>query len=642
MHLGVKKLVFFFASALPLFLSVVSAVSIGCGGSKEDNSPGYSVRGVVTYKRLPLVTDDDGRPIGLASLDDAEALTFRPLRGAVVRAVWQKMETMPDGSEKPVWMTGGAVATNSDGYYSINLKGLVGADALPVYVELLSTFSFYAADGTLYTIRVIADPAGINSDVPQADKHLYSLRKGLDGSEGDPMPAFPKEGETTLNFEIDLDTKWWIGHTNVKYADQADLETDGTGSRVAAIIDAAYRTSMSLGNPTPGGALDLHYRRGVTEPFGTYVEYDLERSVTAPDATGLNFVGSVRGGPECDDAWDEGALLSMMARNALRSTGIPGKFQFPPKKFPGLDPRNQWLASNLQPTMAMAEGLPDAMAAIALRTPYITAASGTEVRDIRDVRGLPHDIYSGPAIAAFAWELALKASGVESPGTPETWRGIEPLLMGYFYSLAYETASGEDGGSPTRRDVPSLLRQLRLMTLMYSEALTDEAVARLAEPFFGEGIWPRPEEGPLSRFMIDGGTDPDSPIPAFTFGMSDAVLDADEGGGRFSNLTAKENLVAKLALSRDTAYWLSVEPDPPLPAGASIEARMVECWYDEDDQAILERSPRQFFFASHLDRQRVALRRTSDGFHYLFYLSLKSPATRVPDTQIRVRLDPAY
>jgi hypothetical protein len=241
--------------------------------------------------------------------------------------------------------------------------------------------------------------------------------------------------------------------------------------------------------------------------------------------------------------------------------------------------------------------------------------------------------------------LALKRSGIEPPGSPEEWRGIEPLLMGPLYSLAYETASGEDGGFPTYRDVPSLLRQLRLMALAYSEALTDEAVAQLAAPFFGEGIWPRPEDGP--RFLIDWGTDPDSgkdPIPGFTFSMSDAVLDADEGGGRFSNLTEKENIVAKLTPSKDTAYWLSVEPEPPLPASASIEARMVECWYDEENQAILERSPRSLFFGtSQPGPQRVVFRGTSDGrFHYLFYLSLKSPATRVPDTQVRVRLVPAH
>jgi hypothetical protein len=632
MQLAVKKLVAFIASALPLFLSVAS---IGCGGSKEDTQPGYSVKGVVTYKRLPLVTDDGGRPVGLASLDDADELPFRPLRGALVRPVWLN-------SEENVWMAGGTVVTNSDGRYSIDLQGMMGTDAPSacVYVELLSMFSFYAADSTLYAIRVIADPNGINSVVPQADKHIYCLRKGLDGSEGDPRPAtVAQEVETTLDFEIDLDSKWWIGHTNVKYADQAILEADGTGSRVAAIMDTAYRAATTLGNPTPGGTLDLHYSRGVTEPLGTYVEYDLERSVHAPDAAGLNYVGSVRGGPECDDAWDEGALLSMMARNALRTTGFPGKFQFPPKKFQGFDPRNQLLASNLQPTMAMAEGLPDAMAAIALRTPYITSASGTEVRDIRDVQGLPRDIYSGPAIAAFAWDLALKLNGIDPQDSHEKWQGIEPLLMGPLYSLAYETVSGEDGGLPTYRDVPSLLRQLRLMALVYSEALTEDAVAQLAEPFFGENIWPRPEEGPLSCFIVDWGNGEES-IPDFTFSMSDAVLDAE---GFFSNLTEKENIVAKLTLSKDTAYWLSVEPDPPLPAGASIEARMVECWYDEEEQAIKERTRSLFFSTSQPGPQRVVLRGTSnDRFHYLFCLSLKSPVVRAPDTQIRVRLDPAY
>jgi hypothetical protein len=352
-------------------------------------------------------------------------------------------------------------------------------------------------------------------------------------------------------------------------------------------------------------------------------------------------MGSVRGGPQYDDAWDEGALLSMMARNNMRPSGASNVFQLPARKFPGCDPRNQSLSAHLHPTMAMVEGLPDAMAAIALKTPYLTSASGTAVRDVRNKTGLPLDVFSGPAIAAFAWELALKVSGVAWPGNPETWADITPALIIPLCSLTYELGIDEGKDFATHRDVPSLFTQLRRMSLLHGETLTEEALTQMTTPYFG-AVWPRPEDGPLSCFIADWGSDPDSAkeaVPGFPLGMSDSTLDAE---GRFSNLTAKENHTAKLALTKDTAYWLSVAPAPSLPGGASIEVRIVECAVGSDDARTISSGSAATLSFSHPNPQRVVLRGASDGtLYHLLHFSLKSPTSRVANAQVSVRLDPA-
>jgi hypothetical protein len=293
--------------------------------------------------------------------------------------------------------------------------------------------------------------------------------------------------------------------------------------------------------------------------------------------------------------------------------------------------------------MALAEGLPEAMAAVAIGSPYLTSAAGTAVRDVRSIAGLPLDVYSGPAIAAFAWELALKVSGVDPAGAPDTWKNINAASINSFCTLVYESATEEGMDFATYRDPPSLFTQLSLMSSGFSDVLTDDAVAQAALPFFGE-IWPRPKEGPLSRFAVDWGSNPDSgkaAIPGFPLRMSDAALDA---GGQFSNLTAKENLTAKLALTKDTAYWLSVASAPSLPSGASIEVRIVEHSYNSDKKATFDETlPALFFGPSHPSPQRVVLKGKPDGsIYHMLHFSLRSPAVRVPDTQINVRLDPAY
>ena len=628
-----------------LFPALLSLSIISCGGSNGssiDETPStHSVTGTITYKRLPIKVDDNGYPVGLESPDEAETL---PLRGISVRAVYSTEETMPDDTKVPVWQISDWTNTNSEGKYTLYLPD---DDTLTAYVEILSVFNYLG-----YNMRVIADPNGINSLEPQADRFLYSIRKGIDGSApaDNPTPAVAKSGEITLDIEIDLDDKWWVGHPTVRFAPDAELESNGTGSRIAAIIDTAFKAATSFGSPVPGYDLDFHYRQGITEPLGTYVEYDRERFPLSFEAAGadgggfLRYFGSVRGGPENDDAWDEGLLLSVMARNGIMNFGssnptAAARFQFPAKKFPGFDPRNKLLMTNLQPTMAMAEGLPDAIAAITLKTPYLTSGSGKVVKDIRDITGMPLDIYSSPAITAFLWELALKANDIAPPGNPETWEEIEDMSINRIYSLLYESITSEETGYTENTDLPSIFTQLK--TLSYAqdvyepidlaEIFTDEVITQMTTPFFGE-IWPRPTEGPLSSFITDWGGDPDSTkaaLPSFNFAMSDAVLDAE---GNFSNLTFKENISVKLNLSKDTAYWLSVTTEPPLPNGASIELRI-------NGNRL---SSHIFNSSSSNPQRRVFIGNADYPISYILDFSLKSPIAFVPDTQINVRLDPVY
>jgi len=630
-------------------LAVLSFAFISCGGKsdppEEETASAHSVTGKITYQRLPIKVDDTGYPHGLA--DTPEVL---PLRGISVRAVYSTEETRQDGSKATVWNVASSTSTNSDGEYTLNLPN---DDTLPVYVEIRSVFS------SGYDIRIIADPKGINSDEPQADRPIYSIRRGLDGSGSDdnPTPAVAKEGKIELDFEIGLSDKWWTGHSSVRHADKAKLEGKdkdieileeypGTGSRIAAIIDTAYKAVESFGNPTPDYSLDLHYRRGITEPLGTYVEYDRERFPLSFEPIGASSGGSLRffGSVRFDDAFDEGVLLSMMARNYMRSSRHPLRFQFPSRKFPRFDDtRNKLMMTNLHPTMAIAEGLPDAIAAIVLKTPYLTAASGTEVLDIRDITGLPSNIYSAPAITAFTWELALKANEIMSPGNPDAWKEMKNLSINRFYSLQskYEVIN-EETGEYRLTDLPSLFTQLLLMSYTQSSAepinlaeiFTDEVITEMTTSFFGEEIWPRPTEGPLSSFMTNWGGDPNSadsgktPLPGFVFGMSDAVMDAE---GNYSNLTFKENFSARLQMSQDTAYWMSVTTEPPLPLGASIEVRL--------NGSTL--SP--YIFNSSSKPQRIVLLGNSDSpFQHTLDFSLKSPMFRVPDTQVTVRLNLVY
>jgi hypothetical protein len=168
----------------------------------------------------------------------------------------------------------------------------------------------------------------------------------------------------------------------------------------------------------------------------------------------------------------------------------------------------------------------------------------------------------------------------------------------------------------------------------------------LTESFFGEKIWPHwpqageSEEG-FEYFIKDWGIDPGRPPSdinknpgeqnqSFVLSMADSVLDA---GGNYSNITKGEHFTAKISLSKDTPYLLSVTTEPPLPDGASIELRI-------NGNAL---SPYIFNSASP-EPKRIVL--TGNAEYYSYYLldfSIKSPTIKVGnDITVKVRFDPSY
>jgi hypothetical protein len=113
--------------------------------------------------------------------------------------------------------------------------------------------------------------------------------------------------------------------------------------------------------------------------------------------------------------------------------------------------------------------------------------------------------------------------------------------------------------------------------------------------------------------------------------MSDSVMDAE---GNYSNLTHKENYSAKIYMTKDTAYRLSVVADPPLPAGAAVELRI-------DGSRLAS----YIFDSSSLEPKRILLIGSNADYprSYILDFSLKSPKVYVPrETKITVRFVPSY
>ncbi len=603
--------------ALPGAAALCLALAPGCKGKTSTGVPDGSllVSGKVTYTRVPLAVDANGVPKGLET--DATKFTSLPARGVQLRFYQSVQETAPDGSKVSVWKTATAdTVTDSTGAYSAT----VPKDTL-IFVELLSRSS----SGN---IRLLADPSGLGaSTLTASERPLYLLRKGLDGSapEGNKAPATKASGNVTVDFTVGLQDKWWIGLPSTVLVDSVVRETEGTGSRVLGILDSIYTWTSTYGRAVPedGHSLDLHYRPGISESRGSFVEYDKTVYPLAFDGVSLHYFGSLRGGSANDDAWDEGVLFPLLARNYLAN-----QWALAPA------PVGQRL-TNLSPDLAMAEGFSDAMAANLLKSPYLadTAGAGATSRDIRDLSALGSDQkspYSAPAIAALAWELILKANGQASPGTSAGWASINPVAMTRFFFLLFP--KGTDG--TTIIDTFSVYSQLA--RLSEAKASTDpvdlaaifpsSVLTPLLAPF---GVtWPRPTALPYSGFLLDWGTDPNtatSPIPPMTFTMAKAV----KVGTVFPNASQGELAYAKFLLTKDTAYSFSVQTQPAsLPAGTTLEL-------------YLPYTGKTFVFNGTTAAQRLPLigNSTTPVFYWV-RVRLVSPGQVAPDVQVTVQLTP--
>lgn len=537
--------------------------SLGCKSSSKstDTTNGTStatISGKVTYVRIPLVSDANGVPTGLET--DSANFKVLPLRGALVRVYQAKDETNPDGTKTRVWiLPSSPTLTDSTGAYSIPVPQ--GADT---FVEVTSLFHLFNQQ-----VRLIADPSGINSSLPQSQRAIYSARKGADGSVpvGNPTPGTPISANTTLNFDIGLNDRNWIAPSNGIQPSTAVLDPSTTGSRPFAIGDSYY----SFGSIYSGGIvgtsiLDLHYCLGVSESRGSFIEFDRSKyplSYDAYDGAGGHYFGTLRGSASNDDAWDEGVLFPLLARFALYTQGQTTLF---PPSAPLQD---------LTPDIAIIEGLAPVMAANALKSPYLadTSAGSIQIQDVRSRVGLPiakQTVYSAPNIRALGWELLLKGNGLASPGSVSTWATINPIAMARFFYLITPTDQTDISGIYQQlgrlKEAKSGVDPIDLASIFTDTVLTD-----LTSPF--QIAWPRPTTPPLNTFITDWGTDPNNAtLGTLPFSMANAV----QVQGTYPNISEGEVAFARFALTKDTAFNLKVvASNSPLPLGGKIEIRFL-------------------------------------------------------------------
>ncbi len=593
------------------------ALSVACkSSSKNGNSnPGttatVTVTGHVTYLRVPLLTDANGVPTGL----ETTSANFKamPLRGAQVRVYQAKDETNPDGTKTRVWINVGASLTSTTGDYTATVPQ--GSDT---FIEVTSVFQNSAQQ-----VRVIAEPSGINSTVPQVDRVIYSARKGWDSSApiGIALPGTSSTANATVNFDVGSGDKLWITPSNNRQPGSASQETSGSGSRPFAIGDSFYAFG-AIYFPTGGGAssvLDLHYRPGVSEARGSYIEFDRTKFPLAYDGGSGHFFGTIRGSASNDDAWDEGVIFPLVARYILY---LQGQTALLPADAPLQD---------LSPDSAVIEGLAPVMAANALKSPYLADTSGgtIQIQDVRSLVGVPiskQTVYSAPNIRALAWELVLKANSVASPGTPATWTTINPSAMGRFFSLIAPIDLADISGIYNQlarlKEAKGALDPIDLAAIF-----TDTALTAVAAPF--QITWPRPTVAPLNSFITNWGDDPNSlAVATIPLSMATAV----QVRGSYPNLSEGEVAYARFALSKDTAYNLKiVGSNGPLPLGSLIEVTFPYA-----------RLSYTFTGASTQDPLRLVLTgNATTHVPYLVRIRLLSPNAQIPDVTATVQLSVA-
>jgi len=568
---------------------VLLATALACGGKKGGGSTSattITLSGTVTYTRVPLATDANGVPTGLADSSVAANLKTLPAQGVGVRVYQRNDQLNPDGTTKSTtWLvvTPNTLFTDASGAYSV----VVPKDK-PLMVELLSTFD----GGEKRFVNLVGDPAGIHSTLPQAVRYRYAMRKAIDGTApaGNPTPAAIPAGDSVVNFTVGLTDAWWL--VNPSYLpgsavapdagspiDETTLpgRTTGTGSRILAIGDTIGSFKTVYGLATPGATLDLHYAPGVSESRGSFVEYDRSVYPLAYDdnLVVLHYFGSIQGGPTNDDAWDEGVILPLIARGALfsgnvgRTYTISHNILFPPAV----------ALADLSPDVARIEGLAQAMAANILKSPYLADTQGTSlaapVMDIRNISGLPSSQltpYSAPALRALAWEVILKANSVTSPGTPATWSNLTPGTTARFFLPPNGTAAdGTRDAEPL--NIYSQLTRLKearatIETVDLSAIFTDAVLTTVTTPY---GVpWPRPTTGTYASFVSSWGTDPNAlttPLAPFPLSMAKAV----QVQGSYPNLSEGEVFYSGFSLSADKRYVIGVAISPALATGVELD-----------------------------------------------------------------------
>jgi len=622
-------------------------VALACGGKKSGTTSTpttITLSGTVTYTRVPLATDVDGIPTGLADSSVAANLKSMPARGVMIRVYQRYDQLNSDGTTKSSWLvvSGGSTFTNTNGLYSVTVP-----KDKPLMVELLSSFD----GGNGHSVNLVGDPAGINSALPQAIRYRYAMRKAIDGTApvGNPTPSAAPTGDSVVNFAVGLTDSWWLVNPSYIFGsmvapgaanpvDETSLlgRTTGTGSRILAIGDTIATFRSVYGLATPGATLDLHYAPGVSEPRGSFVEYDRTVYPLAYDdnLAILHYFGSLRGSSTNDDAWDEGVILPLIARNVLFSGNTGRTYSvFSAPLFPVAT-----ALTDLSPDMARIEGLAEAMAANVLKSPYLADTQGTAlaapVVDIRDISSLaPAQLtpYSAPAIRALAWEIILKANSVASPGIPATWSTLNAVTAARFFMPPARTyADGTRDAEPL--NIYSQLPRLKetkaaAEPVDLATVFTDPVLASLTAPY---GVtWPRPTTGAYASFVAGWGMDPNAittPLAPFTLSMAKAA----QVRGSYPNLSQGEVFYSGFSLSADKRYVIGVAISPALAAGAELDL----------DLPFLGRT---FTFSGSggTTLATVFTVNTTPPVYHPVRVRLKSPSALQPDVAVTVSFTPS-
>ena len=636
------------ASLQTLGAVALLALALACKGSSGTSAASDTVAlisGTVTYSRVPLAKDANGVPTGLVDSTVAANLTSLPARGVVLR-IYQKVEqTKPDGTKTLVWQLTGSGFTDTSGNYSLS-----ATKDRPTLVELQSSFS--GGGGNL--INVIAEPSGINSPTLNYNRLRYGMRKAANGTAStstNNVPASVLSANATVNFTVGLDDVWYLvnpaislGTSEASALPLAVLETtisghtQGTGSRVLGIGDTIASFVTNYASATPGGNLDLHYWRG-NESQGSFVEYArdlvlLHDQLYDPSTGSYHFRGALRAGPVNDDAWDEGIIMPLLARNTLYAGNFGRTFSTPLNPlYPTSTPLD-----DLSPDMARIEGLAEAMAANVLKSPYLADTKGTGLasppKDIRIFTSVLGPT-SATALRALAWGVVLKANNITAPGLAADWAKMDPLAAArLFQSPAAMTNGATD---TTARDIEPLniysqltrLKEAKLSNepVDLAAIFTDIALTALGSPV---GItWPRPTTGATASFVTDWKTDPNSttsPLAPVTLTMAKAV----QVGAAYPNLSQGEVFYAGFSLTVDKRYNLRATISPALASGASLDVD-------------LPMMGRTFTFTGSgqtLDAMVIPVYTTAPVYHPV-RLRLKSTSTVQPPVAVTIDFVPA-
>lgn len=568
------------------------SLQIACGGKKNNStgeqSTALKITGQVTYVRIPRKMNPDGTPSEFET--DPAKFKVLPARGVSLRTVIGKTVKDPNGKDTTIWMNGTYSLTDSEGKYILLVE-----PSSNVYVELMSE-----TDG----IRIVASKFIDTKSI--VDRPSYFLRKGIKGNEGGATPGSIINSDAKVDFAVKLDTPWWIGHLSTYQANNAKLETKSTetGSRVRAILDSIYGFKTTIGYPKRSIPLSLHYCSGSNDnPHGSFIEYDLANADHYPkpelpkpeldkyadghvnhsnDVTYLFGTLRKTRGKNLDDAFDESVIYQLFARYVIcqQLTSIPKLASlYPPLDlaggyFPTTSKADRSDMKDLRPDMALVEGLTDAMTAIALKSPFITATSSAEGQ-FRDIRiaikdgksDQGNDIYSAANISRTAWKLSLYANGtlVNNNVTPLNdepagWAKMNFAAMKRFFYIIVPTDADHN---PT--DLPNLYTQLtRLqedktagepadLKLIFTNKLLEEILKTCKIQ------WQRPQS--IQSFLLNWDKDPgvdknplglSFPVP---FTMSNANPNMDN---IYPNFSKDEIISFRFVLSKGRSYQLTI------------------------------------------------------------------------------------